>query len=137
MNADFLGQGLKFPFEFSRRTGAPGISTATSADHAHIRESILQILGTRVGERLMRPDFGSRLHELVFEQNTDVLKGLLRFRINEAIGRWEKRVVVTGVSFEESPASTDKNRISVRIAYRIITSQVEGNLVYPFYREQA
>ena len=47
----------------------------------------------------------------------------------------EPMVVITGVSFDDSPANKDRNLLPVRIAYRVIQSQVEGNLVYPFYRE--
>lgn len=127
----FLGRGIRFPFRFSERTGG----TEESSDLDRIRESILQILETRPGERLMRPEFGSRVKDLVFEQNDAVLKGLLRFHITDAIRRWEKRVTVTNVSFDGSPDTTDANRLLVRIAYRVIQSQVEGNMVFPFYRE--
>ena len=127
----FLGRGIRFPFRFSERTGG----TEESSDLDRIRESIFQILETRPGERLMRPEFGSRVKDLVFEQNDAVLKGLLRFHITDAIRRWEKRVTVTNVSFDDSPDTTDANRLLVRIAYRVIQSQVEGNMVFPFYRE--
>ncbi|WP_218188097.1 GPW/gp25 family protein [Desulfosarcina cetonica] len=53
----------------------------------------------------------------------------------DAVKRWEKRVVVTGVSFDDSPQNIDRNLLPVHISYRVIQSQVEGNLVYPFYRE--
>ncbi len=135
MTLDFLGKGLKFPFQFHRRSGGARISTATSLEHAHIHESILQILGTRPGERFMNPEFGSRLKDLVFEQNDTILKGLVRHHVIDAIRRWEKRVTVTHVSFDESPATIDQNVLLVRIAYRVIETQVEGNLVYPFFRE--
>ncbi len=137
MSLDFLGRGLRFPFGFTQRSGGAQISATTSAEHAHIHESIVQILGTRIGERFMRPEFGSRLKDLVFEPNDEVLKGLVRHYVIEAIERWEKRVYVTGVSFDESPLTIDQNVLLVRVAYRVISSQVEGNLVYPFYREVA
>ena len=127
----FLGRGIRFPFRFSERTGG----AEESSDLDRIRGSILQILETRPGERLMRPEFGSRVKDLVFEQNDAVLKGLLRFHITDAIKRWEKRVTVTNVSFDDSSETTDANRLLVRIAYRVIQSQVEGNMVFPFYRE--
>ncbi len=137
MSLDFLGRGLRFPFGFTQRSGGAQISATTSAEHAHIQESIVQILGTNIGERFMRPDFGSRLKDLVFEPNDEVLKGLVRHYVIEAIERWEKRVYVTGVSFDESSLTIDQNVLLVRISYRVISSQVEGNLVYPFYREVA
>jgi len=137
VSLDFLGKGLRFPFGFTRSSGGAEISATTSAEHAHIQEAIVQILGTPIGERFMRPEFGSRLKDLVFEPNDEVLKGLVRAYVIEAIERWEKRVYVTGVSFDESPLTIDQNVLLVRISYRVISSQVEGNLVYPFYREVA
>ena len=135
MNTDFLGKGIRFPFGFQRRSGGAQVSTTTSADHAHIHESILQILGTRPGERFMNPEFGSHIRDLVFEPNDSVLKGLLRHYIIDAIERWEKRVYVTDVSFDESPEAVDSYTLHVRISYRVIDTQVEGNMVFPYCRE--
>ena len=135
MNTDFFGKGLRFPFAFAKRSGGAQVSTITSMDHAHIHESILQILGTRPGERFLNPEFGSHVKDLVFEPNDRVLKGLLRHYIVDAIERWEKRVSVTDVSFDESPEEIDSYTLHLRISYRVIDTQVEGNLVWPFCRE--
>jgi len=134
MSFDFLGKGLKYPFRFQSVSGGTEVSAVTSREHEHIRESILQILGTHPGERFMNPEFGSRLKDLVFEQNDAVLKGLIRHYVIDAIKRWEKRVVITDVAFENTTADTDRNLLLVRIAYRVIRSQRDGNIVYPFYR---
>ncbi len=135
MSFDFLGKGLKYPFRFQLISGGTEVSIATSRNHDHIRESILQILGTRPGERLMNPEFGSKLNDLVFEQNDEVLKGLIRHYVIDAIKRWERRVVINGVTFDDAPQNIDSNLLSVRISYRVVQSQVEGSLVYPFRRE--
>ena len=136
MSTDFLGKGLRFPFAFQKRSGGAQVSTVTSMDHAHIHESILQILGTRPGERFMNPEFGSRLKDLVFEPNDSILKGLIGHYVIDAIERWEKRVLVTDVTFDDSPEAIDANTIPVRISYRVIDTQVSGNLVWPFCREE-
>lgn len=130
---EFLGKGLRFPFTFQRRSGGAQISTATSSDHAHIHESIRQILGTRKGERFMRPEFGTRLYELVFEPNDRLLYGLIRHEVMEALDEWEPRVVVTDVIVAAS--DTDEHLVLVDIRYRLISAQVSGNLVWPFWRE--
>jgi phage baseplate assembly protein W len=135
MSFDFLGIGLKYPFQFQSVFGGTEVSATTSRDHEHIRESILQILGTRLGERFMNPEFGSQLNDLVFEQNDEVLKGLIRHYVIDAIKRWEKRVVITCVTFDDAPQNIDSNLLPVRISYRVIQSQAEGTFVYPFYRE--
>lgn len=126
---DILGQGLKFPFQFHHRSGGARISTATSQDQEHIHESIRQILGTRPGERLMLPDYGSRLHDLVFEGNDAILQGLLRHEVIDALTRWEPRIVI-----DEVVMAADEQVMHVNIRYHLIASQVPGNLVYPFYR---
>ena len=110
MTLDILGKGLGFPFQFERRSGGAQVSSATSTEHAHIQESIIQILGTSPGERFMRPEFGSRLKSLVFEANDEVLKGLIRHYIVEAIQRWDKRVIVTAVTFDVSPQEIRPSR---------------------------
>ena len=89
MSIDFLGKGLRFPFAFQKRSGGAQISTITSTDHAHIHESILQILNTRPGERFMNPEFGSHVGSLVFEPNSNILRGLLRHYIIDDVERWE------------------------------------------------
>ena len=135
MSFDFLGKGLKYPFRFQSVSGGTEVSAATSREHEHIRESILQILGTRQGERFMSPEFGSRLNDLIFEQNDEVLKGLIRHYVIDAIKKWEKRVVITSVSFDDGPQNINSNFLLVRISYRVIQIQAEGSLVYPFCRE--
>lgn len=128
---DILGQGCKFPFQFGKVSGATVISTATSRDQQHIHESIRQILGTRRGERFVLPEFGSRLHELLFESNDAILRGLVRHEVGDVLARWEPRIIV-----DEVQVTSDAHMVQVSIAYHLIASQVSGNLVYPFYREQ-
>ena len=129
---DILGQGLKFPFQFSRQSGGTRISTATSRAQDHIHESIRQILSTRPGERFLRPDFGSRLPDLLFEGNDTILQGLLRHEVIDALTRWEPRINIDAVGIV-----CTNQVVQVNIAYRLITTQVPGNLVLPFTREVA
>ena len=126
---DILGIGLKYPFQFHQQSGGAAISTATSRDQEHIHESIRQILGTRRGERFLRPEFGCRLHELLFEGNTAILHGLVRHEVREALTRWEPRIVIDEVS-----VTADDHAVLVAIRYHLIGSQVESNFVFPYYR---
>ena len=131
---DFLGRGVKHPFRFGT-AGAVAVSEGGGAEHAHIHESIVQILSTRPGERFYLPEFGSRLPELVFQPNDVVFRALARQFIVDAIKRWEKRVVIESVEFSEDSSVTDRNVALIKLCYRIIRTQVRGNLVYPFTRE--
>ena len=107
-------------------------STATSRDQQHIHESIRQILGTPRGTRFLLPEFGSRLQEFLFEGNDAILRGLVRHEVTEVLARWEPRIIVDDVQ-----VTTDEHAVVVTIQYRLIASQVSGNYVYPFYRENA
>lgn len=130
MSGDSLGRGLDFPFRFDPRTGA----VTLSEEEAHIRASIRQILGTRIGERLMRPEFGSRIHELVFEPNDQVLKSLVRHYVIEALERWEKRIRMLKVEVEVPSLPTDQNLVLVRICFNLKRSQVNYSLDYLFFQ---
>jgi hypothetical protein len=130
----FLGKGTRHPFGFTA-SGGVGVSEGAGPQHAHIHESIEQILSTRPGERFMLPEFGSRLPELVFQPNDVIFRALARQFIVDAIRRWEKRVAIEQVEFSEDPSVTDRNIALIKLTYRIIRSQVRGNLVYPFVRE--
>ncbi len=132
MADDFLGKGVRFPFGFNV-IGATGVSTAVSEKYKHINESIQQILGTSPGERVMLPEFGSRLKELLFEPNNAVLKSLARVYVIDAIKRWEKRIIIKDVFIDDSEINMDQGLLSICITYKVIKDQKDGNMVYPFY----
>ena len=121
-----IGQGVAFPVKY-----AQGGGIALSNAGQRIRDSIHLILSTRIGERPMNPEFGSRLYQLVFEPNDLTLKGVLRFYTAEAISRWEKRVKITDISFIDD-YEDDNNTIGIRIEYVIHNTHMRGSYVYPF-----
>jgi len=59
--------------------------------------SILHILNTRIGSRVRQPTFGSRLPELVFEPNDDLMIELARSYVEDALAKWEPRITVEDV----------------------------------------
>src|SRR5262245_35018864 len=84
-------RGAAFPFRVDPQTG--GVAWTTGADK--IRDNVRIVLATRLGERPMLREFGSRVHSLVHEPDDDVTADLLRKQAHEAVVRWERRVVVT------------------------------------------
>ncbi len=89
-------RGAAFPFRLDPQTG--GVAWASGADK--IRENLRVLLGTRLGERPMLRDFGTRVHSLVHEPDDDVTADLLRKQAHEAVVRWERRVMVTHARLE-------------------------------------
>lgn len=74
---------IKFPYRFDSSG-----QTAQSNFNAHIRELIDQLLFTVPGERVNRPTFGSGLHQLVFEPNSNELAITTQFTVQAALQQW-------------------------------------------------
>jgi phage baseplate assembly protein W len=122
----FLGQGWSFPLGVDSRGGI----ALSRYDH-DIREAITIILSTARGERVMRPEFGSSIHEFVFAPNNATTAGLLAYAVREALARWEPRIDLDDVNVQPDPL--EDNRLLINIRYRVKATNDEVNLVYPFY----
>jgi hypothetical protein len=123
---DFLGKGLRFPVSVNLNGG---VSSSTLEEN--VRQSIFIILGTAPGERLKRPDFGCRIHDLMFAPNNDMTAALAEVYCKEAIYKYEPRIdhlMVRALGNADQP-----NRLDVRIEYIIAGKNDKRNLVFPFY----
>lgn len=125
----FLGAGLKFPFSISPG-GASKSGLDISDEEQHVNESIFQILATRLGERVMRRDFGSRLQEIPFEPTDDATISLIKHFVIDSLRKWERRVEVNDIDIEVRPK---EGRIEVKLSIRYIKTNRVGNFVYPFF----
>lgn len=128
ISKDFLGKGWKFPFNLDPR-GKVGVSSYEE----DIRESILIILGTARGERLMRPDFGCGIHEYVFCSMDVVNLHLIENAVREALIMWEPRIKVISVKAEPD---REEGKLLTEIDYQVRTTNTRFNLVYPFYLKE-
>lgn len=123
---DYLGSGWKFPLQI---TAAGGI--AMSRYEQRIEESIYLILGTAKGERVMAPNFGCGVHDLVFATNNPTTRSLVIDQVRQALVAHEPRIDVLDVTAESAPESP--NLLLIRINYRIRANNAIANMVYPFY----
>ncbi len=125
-NKEFLGQGLAFPLQVNARGGIALVS-----GERDIEQSIRIILGTRPGERIMRPEFGCRAYELLFEPRNAATETLMQRYVDEAIRRWEPRIEVQAVNVF---TDTDfDGALFVEISYIIRATHNERSIVYPFF----
>ena len=128
--ANFLGVGWHFPV--ARDEGKIGFASA--AYEESVKQSIWIILSTSKGERVMRPEFGCSIHELVFVPNSAATRGLAEHYVREALLRWEPRIEVLQVKAKAGGAWDEELNISIE--YRICVTDTRFNLVYPFYLER-
>ena len=122
----FLGRGWRFPVAVNL-TG--GLSSSTLDDS--VRESMFIILGTAPGERLNRPTFGCRIHDLMFAPNNPLTAARAVHFVEEALYKFEPRLDDVTVLAETNP--DEPNRLDIRIDYVIVGKNVTKNLVFPFY----
>jgi phage baseplate assembly protein W len=131
MQIPVLGIGWNFPVELDN-AAQPRLSIAEYEES--VRQSILIILSTAKGERVMRPDFGSGLSELVFAVNSAATQAMAAFEAREALETWEPRIEVLDV--ETSAAGNRGEQLLIYIDYRVRTTDNRFNLVYPFYLDR-
>lgn len=126
----FLGVGWKFPLQVT-----PGAAIARSQYEQRVEESIYLILSTAKGERVMLPDFGCGIHDLVFGINDARTRSAVVQQVREALTNYERRIDVLDISADSS--DDQPNLLLIRINYRIRANNAIGNLVYPFYINEA
>jgi uncharacterized protein len=132
MPAQVLGVGWEFPVALIGEGDAAHIDVARY--ERCVRNSILIILSTAKGERVMRPSFGCGLHELVFSVNGPSTQGMAEYHVREALIAWEPRIDVMRV--QASATGEYGEQLLIEIDYRVRLTDGRFNLVYPFYLDR-
>jgi uncharacterized protein len=100
----------------------------------HVRQSILLIMQTAKGERVMRPDFGAGLQTLVFSPITAATAALIQHEVSDALTRFEPRIDVLDVQVTADP--NQSGLLLIDLQYRVRRTDTTFNLVYPFFLER-
>jgi phage baseplate assembly protein W len=121
-----LGRGLRFPVSLN-----PSGAVSSAASHDHVRQSLFVLLGTAPGERVGRPDFGCRIHDLMFAPNSALTAARAEVYCEEAIARHEPRVARLSVHAAAHP--DEPNRLDIRIRYELVGEVDARELTYPLH----
>lgn len=124
-----LGRGMKFPPQINPVTGR----FVTSEGEQSVKESIYLILMTQKGERLMRPEFGSRTSEYVFSDMNLTMLHIMAYELERDITRNEPRVRDVEIRMEND---TRPGCLLVHIQYTVNGSSTPENLVFPLYQDR-
>ncbi len=125
-DASFIGRGFYWPMQVDH-TGAVRLTDGA----ADLDRSMAVVLATAPGERVMRPQFGCRIWDLLFEPVTPNLLGLMAQAVRDALAQWEPRVTIEEVN--PVPDKNDGALIVIDVTYRVKATNDRRNLVYPFY----
>lgn len=130
MKTPHLGRGFRFPL---RPDPLGGLSYSEGDEN--IAHCIEVLVLTRLGERVMRPDYGSRAPEMVFAPGSDRNLQLLEESLRATIERWEPRVEEVAVRAERDPH--DETRITVGLSYVVRATLTSRTQVFPYYLDEA
>jgi len=126
-DSSFLGTGWSFPPAF-RRGGADVEMAAGSED---IHQSLQILLSTRLGERVLQPEFGCDLTDILFEEIDQGLVNTLTSLISDAILVFEPRISLDNLDVSES--ADEPGLLLIQIEYTVSSTNSRFNMVYPFY----
>jgi phage baseplate assembly protein W len=124
---DIIGSGWAFPVRLEQGRGI-----VLSRHEQDIDEAIRMILLTPRGQRVMRPEFGCQIHELIFAADNATTYGLAAYYIEQALKRWEPRITVEKV--RAAPDPNEPGRLLIDIRYQVNSTYDRRTLVFPFYR---
>ena len=129
-NRSFLGRGWGFPPEFNKLTKAVNMLE----NEADIKSSLEILLSTRLGERVMVPNYGCNLDELLFKPLTLTLKTFVIDLIKTAILYYEPRIELNKIGID--PTDELEGVLLINLDYTIRATNSRKNMVYPFYKEE-
>jgi uncharacterized protein len=130
MDLTFLGRGWSFPPNFNR--SRPGVDMLEQ--EADIASSLEILLNTIPGERIMLPQYGCNLKELLFESLDTRLKTLMADKIESAILYHEPRIDLESVRLNDSREL--EGVVLLEIVYRVKSTNSRFNFVFPYYKQE-
>lgn len=128
--SSFLGTGWGFPPTFDRTTNR----LVLSSDEEDIRQSLQILLSTRLGERVMLPEYGCALDEMLFETLTTTIKTYIQGLIRTAILRFEPRIELLSVELDET--NELEGKVLILVEYKIRATNTRANLVFPYFKNE-
>jgi phage baseplate assembly protein W len=123
--------GLTIPI----RNSGIGMFEQTFDTFTSIKYNIINLLKTKPGERRLQPVFGTRLYDVVFEPNVEILPQKIENIIREDIGRWIPNVTVEkiNVKFYHNEETKDvdiyKTYISITFTVNLVNKTETIELV--------
>jgi len=116
---DRVAIGITLPIQ----RGAAGFFNQSFQTKDQIKSNIKNLILTKKGERLMQPDFGTDLYEILFNPNTDELEQQIQNSIEDAIAIWMSYINVVEIFVDQNNTNIDNNIFAVSLKYQIAGQQ--------------
>ncbi len=126
----FLGTGWGFPPTFNKSDRSMEMVSGEN----DIRQSLEILLSTTLGERTVRPDFGCRLAEYLFQPISSNITTLVKNMVEKAIINHEARIELLAINLNTEQEA--EGVLLLELEYLISATNSRSNYVYPFYLEE-
>lgn len=126
---EFLGAGWRFPITVDEATGR----IVLSGYEENIQESIAVIMLTKPGERVMQPEFGCHIHDLMFQRPDHPIRVRMEQAVREVLIRWEPRIRDIRVT---ASVPGEGSQVVITVDYIVRSTNNPYNLVFPFYMNE-
>ena len=118
--------GITLPIQ----SGSDGYFAQSFKTFDQIRSNLKNLLLTKKGERILQPEFGSGLHDLLFNPATEKFEEDLENTINDAIAKWLPYVIVEDINIDISKEQTDNNQAKVSLKFKQEGDQTLDTLTF-------
>ena len=106
--------GITLPIQ----RGSDGYFAQSFKTFDQVRSNLKNLLLTKKGERILQPEFGSGLHDLLFNPATEKFEEDLENTINDAVAKWLPYVIVEDINIDISKEQTDNNQAKVSLKFK-------------------
>jgi len=100
-----------------------------------INNSLIILLSTRPGERVMFPDYGCDLQEMLFKPLNLTLITQMKGIIERAILYHEPRINILSIDIDTQEEL--EGEVLIKIDYEVRNTNTRSNIVFPFYKGEA
>lgn len=115
-----VGIGVALPFT------SDVVFTTTYTTKDATKTNLINFLLTNPGERYFNPTFGAGLTGLLFEQATQDIEEMVRFKIESGIALYFPKVLINSLQIQFEP---DNNRLTILLNYSIVNTNIQDQLL--------
>lgn len=123
----FIGVGWGWPPTFVKGSN----TVVMTKDSSNINENLTQLLNTRIGERALNPNYGSKLNKFLFSAQSGIVLKEIQSSLKKSIHLFEPRITVDDITLELQ--SQENGLLIISVTYTVKKVNSRHNFVYPFY----
>lgn len=87
------------------------------------------LLLTKLGERIMQPDFGTALYEIIFEPNTEDIGNFIVESIQSAVTKWLPDINIISIeTITNEQDTTLGNQLKIKITFNVNVEQINRTI---------